>query len=365
VKHLPNVDSFDGGAVNSNKIATNQPAGLRSCKMLIFTRKMSETAQRHARWAVSVDSVREEIAEVRSTECERGLAQVRSTEGERRGSALFKTLHTHSITEPVAHTVLLSIGSILPSTWQPRRAFDSQSLDLLADNIRQYGLLQPVSVRPVGGGRYELIAGERRLRACALIGESHIKATIFNIGEQDAALLTMAENLQREDLSFFEEAEGYRRLTEELHMTQQQLADKLGRQQSTIANKLRLLRLSAEVRGAIDRHGLTERHARALLRLHDERDQLQIIDNVVLRNLNVRQTEELVEKQVDTLLATEKEHPKECSQKFSRAWRDWRLFANSMKSAVDELKASGLDAQFHLSDGGKFVEMKVVVPKSR
>lgn len=278
---------------------------------------------------------------------------------------MFKTLHDHSSPESVSHTALLSIGSILPSFWQPRRVFDEQSLDLLADNIRQFGLLQPISVRPVGGGRYELIAGERRLRACALIGESHIKATIFNVSEQEAALLTMAENLQREDLSFFEEAEGYRRLTEDLHMTQQQLADKLGRQQSTIANKLRLLRLSPEVREAVDRHALTERHARALLRLHDEGDQLKVIDCVALKNLNVRQTEELVEKQVNDLLETEKERPKGCSPKFSRAWRDWRLFANSMKTAVGELKASGLDAQFILNDVGSCVEMKIVVPKSR
>lgn len=278
---------------------------------------------------------------------------------------MFKTIQARPNHENASHTALLSIGSIYPSSWQPRRVFDSQALDMLADNIRQYGLLQPVSVRPVGGGRYELIAGERRLRACTLIGESHIKATIFDVGEQEAALLTMAENLQREDLSFFEEAEGYRRLIDDLRMTQQQLADKLGRQQSTIANKLRLLRLSSSVRDVIDRNSLTERHARALLRLHDETDQLQIIDCIVMKSLNVRQTEDLIEKHVENLIAVEKEHPKECSQKFSRAWRDWRLFANSMKSAVNELKASGLNAQFIMNDSGNYVEMRVVVPKSR
>lgn len=277
---------------------------------------------------------------------------------------MFKTLQSHLTNDSPARTVLLSVGSILPSSWQPRRLFDSEALELLADNIRQYGLLQPVSVRPTGGGRYELIAGERRLRACTLIGESHIKATILNVSDQEAALLTMAENLQREDLSFFEEADGYRRLIEELHLTQQQLAEKLGRQQSTIANKLRLLRLPNEVRDAITRNSLTERHARALLRLHDEVDQLNIVDCIVVKGLNVRQTEELVEKHVNNLLSVEKEHGKESPQ-FSRAWRDWRLFANSMKIAVNELKASGLDAQFILNDSGKFVEMRVVVPKSR
>lgn len=277
---------------------------------------------------------------------------------------MFKILNRHETPESSSRTVYLSVESIFPSSWQPRRAFDNQSMELLADNIRQYGLLQPVSVRPVGGGRYELIAGERRLRACTLIGESRIKATILDVSEQEAALLTMAENLQREDLSFFEEAEGYRRLTEELHLTQQQLAEKLGRQQSTIANKLRLLRLPAEVRDAVVRHDLTERHARALLRLHDRDDQLEIVDCIVTKCLNVRQAEDLIEKHITNLLAVEKEQPKG-TQRFSRAWRDWRLFANSMKTAVDELKASGLDAQFVLNDSGKFVEMRVIVPKNR
>lgn len=275
---------------------------------------------------------------------------------------MFKLLN-HS-NEIAARTVLLSVDSIIPSTWQPRRLFDNQSMELLADNIRQYGLLQPVSVRPVGGGRYELIAGERRLRACTLIGENRIKATILDVSEQEAALLTMAENLQREDLSFFEEAEGYRRLTEELKLTQQQLAEKLGRQQSTIANKLRLLRLPSGVRDAIVRHDLSERHARALLRIHDEDDQLEIVDCIVTKGLNVRQTEELIEKHINNLLVVEKETSKG-TPRFSRAWRDWRLFANTMKTAVDELKASGLDAQFVMNDSGKFVEMRVIVPKSR
>lgn len=277
---------------------------------------------------------------------------------------MFK-IFSHPVPSDISsRTVFLSVDSIIPSTWQPRRAFDKDALEFLADNIRQYGLIQPVSVRSIGGGRYELIAGERRLRACTLIGESRIKATILDVTEQEAALLAMAENLQREDLSYFEEAEGYRRLTEELKLTQQQLAEKLGRQQSTIANKLRLLRLSHQVRDAISRHELTERHARALLRLHDEVEQLEVIDQIVTRSLNVRQTEELIEKRLTSLIAVEKEYPSG-SQRLSRVWRDWRLFANSMKTAVDELKASGLEAQFIMSDGVKFVEMKVIVPKGR
>ena len=266
--------------------------------------------------------------------------------------------------ESTARTVLLSIDTICPSPWQPRRVFAGEALDQLADSIRAHGLLQPIAVRSISGGRYELIAGERRLRACRALGQSHIKATILTVCEREAALLTMAENLQREDLGFFEEAEGYRRLIDEMRMTQQQLADSLGRQQSTIANKLRLLRLPQEVRDAILRHDLTERHARALLKLHSLEDQLEIIDRVVLKNLNVSQTEELVDQQVTSLISLEKQRTRGI-QTFSRAWRDWRLFANSMKSAVIELQASGLEAEFTLNDGDQFVEMRVIVPKSR
>jgi ParB family chromosome partitioning protein len=277
---------------------------------------------------------------------------------------LFESLRKPAGVDSTARTVLLSIDSIISGTWQPRRTFDPDALQQLADSIRQFGLLQPVTVRAVSGNRYELIAGERRLRACTLNGDTHIKAMVLHVGDAEAALMTMAENLQREDLSFFEEAEGYRKLTEDLRMTQQQLAEKLGRQQSTIANKLRLLRLPSEVRDAVERHGLSERHARALLKLHDADDQLDIVDSVVLKSLNVQQTEDLIDKHVNNLLTIEKAQAK-ILPKFSRAWRDWRLFANTMKSAVSELQASGLDAQFILNDCGSFVEMKVVVPKSR
>lgn len=277
---------------------------------------------------------------------------------------MFEGLHKTLLADAGTRTVLLPVESILPSPWQPRRQFDPTALDNLADSIRRHGLLQPIVVRSLGGGRYELIAGERRLRAVRLVGEAHIRATLLTISDRDAALLAMAENLQREDLTFFEEAEGYRQLITQWKLTQQQLAERLGCQQSTIANKLRLLRLPAEVQQAIVRHDLSERHARALLRLHDTDEQLAVLDAVALKELNVRQTEELVEKRVQSLLAGEKE-PVHGVPRFSRAWRDWRLFANTMRTAVGELKSSGLDAQFTIHDSDQFVEMTVVVPKSR
>jgi ParB/RepB/Spo0J family partition protein len=151
-----------------------------------------------------------------------------------RSMQLLGTFGRQTTADNTARTVLLSVDSILPSPWQPRRVFDQLSLDQLAESIHQHGLLQPVAVRSVSGGRFELIAGERRLRACRQLGQSHIKATVLNVTEKEAALLTMAENLQREDLGFFEEAEGYRRLIDELRLTQQQLADMAGVSRSTI-----------------------------------------------------------------------------------------------------------------------------------
>ena len=227
-----------------------------------------------------------------------------------RGATLFKTHLKHPTADCNAHTALLSVDTILPSPWQPRRAFDGESMDLLADNIRQYGLLQPITVRPAGGGRFELIAGERRLRACSLLGETpHSGHGIERQRAGGGAPYNGREPTARGP----ELLRGSRGLSPphgRLRFTQQQLAEKLGRQQSTIANKLRLLRLSPDVREAVERHDLTERHARALLRLHDSDMQLDIINSVVLKSLNVRQTEELIEKRVLAILSGESDQPK-------------------------------------------------------
>ncbi|UZQ83009.1 ParB/RepB/Spo0J family partition protein [Thermoanaerobacter sp. RKWS2] len=164
----------------------------------------------------------------------------------------------------------LPIDSIRPSPYQPRKTFDIKNLQELSESIKVYGVLQPITVRMVGNNSYELVAGERRLKASKLAGLTEIPAIIVNAQDEDAAVLALIENLQREDLNFIEEAEGYYNLINDHHLTQEQLAKMLGKSQSTIANKLRILKLSKEIKEKLLENDLTERHARALLRLPDE-----------------------------------------------------------------------------------------------
>lgn len=193
---------------------------------------------------------------------------------------------------------IIPIASVKTNPYQPRKSFSQEALAELAASIRRYGLLQPITVRK-SRGSYELIAGERRLRASKLAGMSTIKAVIIpGMADRDSAMLAMIENLQRENLSFFEEAEGYQSLIRGHGMTQEELARRLSKNQSTVANKLRILKLPAKVRERIIHHGLTERHARTLLRLHDEAAQLTMIDRIVREGLSVKATESLVEKEL-------------------------------------------------------------------
>ncbi|MDD3243322.1 MAG: ParB/RepB/Spo0J family partition protein [Eubacteriales bacterium] len=257
--------------------------------------------------------------------------------------------------------VALPADRILPSPYQTRRVFDPAALQQLAESIAQHGLLQPITVRRTENGFYQLIAGERRWRACRLIGMRHIRAYVLQVEDYEAALLTMSENLQREDLNFFEEALGYQLLMQLQGVTQQQLADHLGVSQAAVANKLRLLRFSEPVRAAILTKGLTERHARALLKLFDDQDRLEAIEFISQRRLSVRQTEEWVEKRQQAQLQNGGDAHRRPS--ITHSWRDWRLFANSMKSAVGELRQAGLPARFEMSESGTQVQMSIIVPK--
>ncbi len=192
----------------------------------------------------------------------------------------------------------IPLCQIRMNPYQPRKYFSEESIKELASSIHRYGLLQPISVRRCKTeGIYELVAGERRLRACKLNGMKCVKAVIIDgMSDKDSAVLAMIENLQRENLGFFEEAEGMKSLMNSHSMTQEELARLLSKNQSTIANKLRILKLPRTVREKIIRHGLTERHARTLLRLHDENAQLSAIDRIVREGMSVKATENLVEK---------------------------------------------------------------------
>ena len=251
--------------------------------------------------------------------------------------------------------VNLPINSIRPNPYQPRKHFDAISLNELSASIEEFGVIQPISVRRVEDG-YEIIAGERRFRAAENIGLKEIPAIIMNADEHKSALLALLENLQREDLCFFEIAEGYQKLIREQGMTQDDLARKLGKSQSTIANKLRLLRLSPRVKKIIRDFSLTERHARALLNIPDEELQLTAVRTICRQRLNVQQSEELIRR----LISEEKKHP--ASQKVKiPVVKDVRIFTNTVKKALDIMRESGVDADMQKHDFDWGVEYVIKV----
>lgn len=232
--------------------------------------------------------------------------------------------------------VSLPLSSIFPNPAQPRKIFDTLSLEELTASIEEFGVLQPISVRKVRGG-YEIIAGERRFRAAENAGLDTIPAIIMNVDERKSALLALLENLQRDDLSFFEVAESYQNLIRTQGMTQEDIAKKLGKSQSNIANKLRLLRLYPRTKRFIIDHGLSERHARALLHIVDEETQLSTAREIYEKSLNVFQTEELIK----SILKT----PEPCAPKLKfKSFGDIRVFTNTIKKALDIMRSSGVDA---------------------
>lgn len=232
--------------------------------------------------------------------------------------------------------VSIPIHSIFPNPAQPRKYFDSISLEELTASIEEFGVLQPISVRKVRCG-YEIIAGERRFRAAENAGLDTIPAIIMNIDDKKSAILALLENLQRDDLSFFEIAESYQNLIHAQGMTQEEIAKKLGKSQSTIANKLRLLRLYPKTKRMILEYSLSERHARALLHLTDEESQLKAVRTISEKKLNVAQTEELIKKMLKTRKTTTQ------NLKF-KSFQDVRVFTNTIKRALDIMREGGVDA---------------------
>jgi ParB family chromosome partitioning protein len=255
----------------------------------------------------------------------------------------------------------ISIESIRPNPYQPRKQFKKGALDELCHSILQYGVLQPINVRKISNSSYELVAGERRLRAATMAGISEIPAIIVNCDDNDSAVMALIENLQREDLSYMEEAEGYCNLINEHGLTQDKLAQKIGKSQSTIANKIRLLKLSSTIKGILSDNNLSERHARALLKLHDEALQIKVIKYVCHKGLNVKKTEELIDKVIDKYI--NKDTEKKNTGRFTRAIKDIRIFVNSIKQAIDQMKKSGVQAKAAQLDKGNYMEFIVRIPK--
>lgn len=255
----------------------------------------------------------------------------------------------------------LPIEKIRPNPYQPRKYFNLNALEELASSIRAYGILQPISVRKMSGGYYELVAGERRLRAAEMAGLVTIPALLMHVTDSDSAILAFIENIQRQNLSFLEEAEGYRNMMEDYGLTQEELATKLSKSQSAIANKLRILKLEESVKKELLEHHFTERHARALLRLPDEASRMFVLGQMIREEMNVKKTEEFVEQTIEEMRNKPTEHTE---QREKRYVTDFRLFTNTIKQSVEVIRRSGIDVVYEDSQDEDGCEIVIRIKKS-
>ncbi|SKA91468.1 chromosome partitioning protein, ParB family [Clostridium sp. USBA 49] len=251
----------------------------------------------------------------------------------------------------------ISTDLISPNIYQPRKNFNEETIDELAKSIKTFGIIQPLSVRKIGTDRYELVAGERRLRAAKKIGLDKVPAILVDITDKDSAAIALLENLQREDLNFIEEAEAYYNLIKDHSYTQEQLAEVIGKKQSTIANKIRILKLSPEIRNTLLENKLTERHARALLKLPTPQIQQKILNIVIKKNLNVKKTEELIEKEL--LRLTHQEVAAEGKKKIKGVFSP-KVYINTVRQVFDKY---GIAAQYASKDLDDCIQITVTIPK--
>ena len=245
--------------------------------------------------------------------------------------------------------VFLPVRSIRPNPAQPRKIFEEAALDELADSIRQHGILQPLSVRRQGTS-YELISGERRLRAAELAGITDVPCILMNMDDRTSGFAALVENLQRQDLDFIEEAMGIRRLLQEHAMPQEQVARLLGKSQSAVANKLRILRHSDTVLAVLRETGLTERHARALLKLRTEEDTLAAIARITREGMSVARAE----KYIDSLLAQREEKAPKANVS---------AFLNTLTQTLQKIQLSGIAAVSERRETESQIVLTITIPK--
>lgn len=251
--------------------------------------------------------------------------------------------------------LFLPIDTIVPNPNQPRTQFVQSDLEELARSIQALGILQPLTVRRVDGS-WELIAGERRLRAARLAGLEEVPCLSIQTDSQASSLLALVENLQRRDLDFWEEALALRRLIDTFHLSQEDVARRVGKSQSAVANKLRLLKLSPELLSALRDCGGSERHARALLRLEDPAQQQQVVTRIAEEALTVAQTEALV----DALLTPQ---PVRSAKKPTFIVKDVRLFLNTITRSLDLMRSAGVNAQCRREDSDDEILLTIHIPR--
>ena len=255
-------------------------------------------------------------------------------------------------------SISIDINLIKSNEEQPRRSFDDEKILELAESIKSNGIIQPLVLKKVNN-EYIIVAGERRWRAARMAELEVVPCNIIEITDTQSAEIALLENLQREDLNFIEEAEAYYNLINDHKFTQEELAKRMGKKQSTIANKLRLLKLSEEVRILCLENNLTERHARALLKLPNEELMMDIVQKVVKLELTVKKTEKLINDTIESLKA-EQEQEKKQNIKFSMSMK---LYVNTLKQAYDAIINTGIDAKYNEIDKGDYLEVVVKIPK--
>ena len=260
--------------------------------------------------------------------------------------------------------VYLSTEDIVPNPVQPRKLFDDEGLEELSRSIKDYGILNPLSVR-LRGSRYELVAGERRLRAARLAGLKEVPCILLDVNMEDASLIALVENLQRRDLDFIEEANGINQLIRMFGMSQEEAARRIGKSQSAVANKLRLLRLPQDVLEGLRQNGLTERHGRALLRLPDRESQRAALLYIIDNGLTVAATDAYIDALLQTPEAPEEPEAPKAEGRRTFVLKDVRVFLNTLSRSIDLMKQGGIDAGVRREETEDQLILTISIPKGK
>lgn len=278
----------------------------------------------------------------------------------------------HEVDEVVSATaaeevVKIPIDKIIPNKFQPRTVFDDEKIEELSRTIHTHGVIQPIVVRKSADleGMYEIIAGERRYRAMKKLGWSEVPAIVRILSDKETASIALIENLQREELTAIEEALAYQQLLELHSLTQEALAQRLGKGQSTVANKLRLLKLPSFVQEAILHREITERHARALIAVKDEQLQLQLITATKEYDWNVRQLEDQIQQILHPQEAEQESKPKKAKPKLKAISKDVRIALNTIKQSVSMVTKTGIDIKTEEEDTDDYYQITVKIPKKK
>ncbi|SDC40528.1 Effector of nucleoid occlusion Noc [Pelagirhabdus alkalitolerans] len=258
-----------------------------------------------------------------------------------------------------SEVVYIEIGEIAPNRYQPRTIFEQEKIDELAQTIHTHGMIQPIVVRELeeeSDKKYEIIAGERRFRAVTLLEWDRVPAIIRKMNDKEVASVALIENLQREELTVIEEARAYDRLIEIHELTQEALAQRLGKSQSTVANKMRLLKLPEPVQTAMLNKSITERHARALIGLKDEDKQIKLLNEIINNELNVKQTEARIAKMLE-------EKPKKKKPRLKGISKDLRIAMNTIRQSVDMVSETGVNLETDEQDLDDYYQITIKIPK--